>query len=73
MQKTGVNNPSNYATLRTRVGIPLNLLTLRKLRLFFICGSLRFLRVFCAEFQVLCFPVLQICRPKPIIPNSGEL
>ena len=29
-----------------------------------------FLRVFCGEFQVWCFPVFPISRPKAIILNS---
>ena len=61
--------------LCTGVGIPLILLrTLRKLRLLFdlrefagFCGSLR---AFCGCFA--CFPVLPICCPKAIIPNSEQ-
>ena len=64
-----VHYPSNCATLRTHEGIPLILLyALSGNSVFFSCAG--FLWVFCAEFQVWCFPVLPICRPTGIIPNS---
>ena len=51
-------------TLRTRVGIPLILL---RTFIFLFAGVCGF---GCFTLSFRCFPVLPICRPKAIIPNS---
>ena len=66
-----VHYPSNYATLHwSGYSTDFTTHTPETPSFFDLREFAGFLRVFCAEFQVWRFPVLQICRPKAIIPNS---